>query len=118
MKKNSKDMAVIPEELLEKVAGGAAAQPADCGGKVDQYAVLPGEKYYYHYTGGGHDNWLIIRVDKVVEESKGILWFTERFAYVTYENGMTGKLPLDTGDVYYIIGSMWRAGGDESPLAF
>lgn len=117
MKKNDKDMAVIPEELLEQVSGGMA-KPSNCGGPVDQYVVRPGEKYYYHYTGGGHDTWLIIRVDRVVEESKGILWFTERFAYVTYENGTTGKLPLDTGDTYYITGiELCSLGGDSSPLA-
>ena len=90
----------IPEELLADVAGGAMEKPADCGRKMDQYEVHENFRYYYHYTGGGHDTWLHIYVNKIVEESKGILWFTERFAYVTYDNGMTGKLPLDTGDVY------------------
>lgn len=103
MKRNNGNGIVIPEELLDQVGGGASYKPANCGNRVDQYAVKPGQNYYYHYTGGGHDNWLVIHVDDVREESKHILWFTERFAYVTYANGTTGKLPLDTEAVYAIL---------------
>ena len=91
---------IIPDERLMGVTGGAMLKPADCGRQADQYEVTPGHVYYYHYTGGGHEAWLHIRILRVAEESKGVLWFTERFAYVEYDNGLTGKLPLDTGDVF------------------
>lgn len=90
----------LTEAQLFKVTGASSQQPYNCGSKVDQYAVRVGRTYYYHYQGGGHDQWLIIYVTAVKEEPKHILWFTERFAYVTYTGGLTGKLPLDTGDVY------------------
>lgn len=109
----------LPEELLEAVAGGAMQKPNDCGGNVDQYKVYANNYYYYHYTGGGHDTWLRIYVTGVFEESKGVLWFTERMAYVRYDNGMTGKLPLDTGDVYYCLSNEPNCcldGGSSSPV--
>lgn len=107
-----RDPVPVPEELLEQVAGGSGSslrKPSDVGNPVNQYAVMPGVKYYYHYTGGGHDAWLVIMVNAVYEKSKHILWFTERFAVVTYENGMTGELPLDTGDIFFIKGYLWNA---------
>ena len=88
------------------LTGAGAAKPAEAGGPVNQYKVTPGRTYYYHYVGGGHDNWLRVRVTKVEEVSKGVLWFTERFAHVVYETGMTGMLPLDTGCIFEDLGGV------------
>ena len=96
----TKTIILVNDDLLE-VTGGSSVKPANCGGAVDQYAVRAGNRYYYHYTGGGHDQWIIILVTSVYEKAK-FLWMTERFAVVSYENGMTGELPLDTVDVFYI----------------
>ncbi len=88
------------DEELEIVTGGFSERPYDCGGEVDQYAVIPGNDYYYHYDGGGHDQWIDIHVVAVYEKTK-VLWFTERFAVVRYATGMLGELPLDTNQIFY-----------------
>lgn len=92
--------ALTEEELIE-VTGASSQKPANCGGEVNQYQVYEGNKYYYHYTGGGHDQWLIILVTRTYEKHK-FLWCTERFAEVVYESGGHGELPLDTHQVFYI----------------
>ncbi len=98
--KNTKPSALRNKDL-NAVTGGYSNKPNDCGGPADQYNVKVFNQYYYHYTGGGHDQWIVITIEAVYEKPK-FLWTTERFAVVRYENGMQGELPLDTGDVYYI----------------
>ena len=56
---------MLNDKMLTAVAGGSSKEPDNCGGLVDQYAVKAGCRYYYHYTGGGHDQWLIILVNSV-----------------------------------------------------
>ena len=102
MKLINKNNAVLLDDELLAVAGGSSYKPANCGGEVDQYQVKENTRYYYHYTGGGHDQWIPICVLRVYEKPK-IFWFTERFADVLYESGQTGSLPLDTHDVYYML---------------
>ena len=92
----------LTEAELSEVTGAFSEKPRNVGGEVDQYQVRAGYDYYYHYKGGGHDQWLIIRVLDVYEKRK-ILWFTERFARVLYESGAIGELPLDTHQVFYIL---------------
>lgn len=99
---NNDTVCILEDEQLLAAAGGYSEKPVNCGGEVDQYKVKAGNTYYYHYTGGGHDQWLVIYVTRVYEKDK-VLWFTERFADVTYEGGMTGSLPLDTHQVYYFL---------------
>lgn len=93
--------AIINDNNLTNVVGAYSYKPDNVGEKVDQYQVRVDHWYYYHYTGGGYDQWLPIYITAVYEKTK-VLWFTERFADVKYESGMTGSLPLDTGDIYYI----------------
>lgn len=91
---------LIDDSDLCCISGGWTNKPLDLGKNVDQYKVKPGNVYYFHYTGGGHDQWLEIKIDKVYEKTK-ILWFTERFADVEYDSGLKGSLPLDTNDIFY-----------------
>ncbi len=96
------DLKNLTDTEISEIAGGYSEKPANCGGEVDQYQVRPGNEYYYHYKGGGHDQWLKIWVMSVYEKHT-ILWCTERFADVQYENGTQGSLPLDTHQVFYIL---------------
>lgn len=98
---NTTKAIALKNKDLNSVTGGYSTKPYNCGAPANQYDVRIGNQYYYHYTGGGHDQWIVITIESVYEKPK-FLWTTERFAVVTYENGMHGELPLDTGDVYYI----------------
>lgn len=65
---------LLNDEELDLIAGGGY-KPGDVGSSVGQYDVQPGKEYYLHYTSGGHDEWIKIKVEKVYEKPNGYFFW-------------------------------------------
>lgn len=96
---------LLNEFELENICGGG--KPSDVGGCVGQYDVKPGQEYYMHYTSGGYDQWIKIKITRVYEADNGwIFWHhcTIRTAdYIVCGTGQPCSSPINKKNLIYSI---------------
>lgn len=98
-------MMKLNDAELEMVNGGV--KPNNVGKNVGQYDIKKGKEYYLHYTEGGHDQWIRIKILDVYEADNGyFLWHhcTKRTAdYVICSTGKKLTTPVNKKNLIYEI---------------